>query len=226
MGKKTVRRPSPAMVVSMIALFVALSGSAVALQGRNSVDSGDIKKNAVRSTDIKSPNGVRSNDVKNETLKGVDIGVGQVASADITDQSVTGTDIENGSVGSADITDESLTPADLGANSVERSEIASAAVGADEVGDNIAPRFNTVSVAGGAAENGAAVLGETTASCLAGEDLVSGNGWWLDDANPGGGEELYISEVVVNNGGENVSVQGANDSGTARILVAQANCLI
>jgi hypothetical protein len=34
---KLVRRPSPAMVVAVIALVLALGGAAVALPGRNSV---------------------------------------------------------------------------------------------------------------------------------------------------------------------------------------------
>ncbi len=42
-------------IVSTLALFLALTGGAFALQGKNTVDSGDIKKNNVKSSDIKSP---------------------------------------------------------------------------------------------------------------------------------------------------------------------------
>jgi hypothetical protein len=87
------RRPSPAMAVAFAALLAALSGTAVALPGKNTVDSGDIKKNAVRSADIKNGaagtkdiknNDVRSGDVRNNTLTGADINestLGQVPSA-------------------------------------------------------------------------------------------------------------------------------------------------
>ncbi len=39
------RRPSPAMAVAFVALLAALSGTAIALPGTNTVDSGDIKNN-------------------------------------------------------------------------------------------------------------------------------------------------------------------------------------
>jgi len=46
------RRPSPALVVSMIALGVALAGTAGALPGKNSVRSNDIAKGAVRAKNL------------------------------------------------------------------------------------------------------------------------------------------------------------------------------
>lgn len=49
---KLVRRPSPAMVVAVIALVLGLGGAAVALPGRNSVRSNDIKRHNVKLSDI------------------------------------------------------------------------------------------------------------------------------------------------------------------------------
>jgi hypothetical protein len=46
-------RISPALVLSVVALFAALSGAAVALPGANTVDSGDIIDDKVKSVDIK-----------------------------------------------------------------------------------------------------------------------------------------------------------------------------
>lgn len=54
--------PSPAMVVAVIALVAALAGSAVALQGENSVKSNDIAPDAVKGKDIAS-NAVKSRHV-------------------------------------------------------------------------------------------------------------------------------------------------------------------
>jgi len=62
MHPKPKRAPAPALIVAIIALVAALTGSAVALPGKNSVQSNDIKKNAIR-----------SKHVKNDSLKGVDI---------------------------------------------------------------------------------------------------------------------------------------------------------
>ena len=58
-------RPTPSFVVSCISLFVALSGTAVALQGQNSVKSDDIAKGAVH-----------TGDVADHTLKNVDFAPG------------------------------------------------------------------------------------------------------------------------------------------------------
>jgi hypothetical protein len=55
-------RISPALVLSVVALFAALSGAAVALPGSNTVDSGDIKDNKVKSVDIED-GGVRAADL-------------------------------------------------------------------------------------------------------------------------------------------------------------------
>lgn len=53
MKKERSRRlPSPALVVAIVALVAALGGSAVALQGKNSVKSNDIAPSAVKGKDI------------------------------------------------------------------------------------------------------------------------------------------------------------------------------
>jgi hypothetical protein len=52
MGGLRMRRPSPALVVAVIALVAALGGAAVALPGRNSVTSNDIKRHNVKLSDI------------------------------------------------------------------------------------------------------------------------------------------------------------------------------
>jgi hypothetical protein len=62
------RRPSPAMAVAFIALLAALSGTAVALPGQNTVDSGDIRKGAVKRSDI-ARNAVNSSKVANNSLR-------------------------------------------------------------------------------------------------------------------------------------------------------------
>lgn len=46
-GKAGKLKPSPAMVVAVISLIVAIGGTAVALPGKRSVDSNDLRKNSV-----------------------------------------------------------------------------------------------------------------------------------------------------------------------------------
>jgi hypothetical protein len=64
--------PSPALIVALAALVLAMSGAAIALPGNNKVSSGDIKNGAVRSSDIKSRT-VKGSDVQNDALKGKQI---------------------------------------------------------------------------------------------------------------------------------------------------------
>lgn len=73
----------PAMGVAFLALLIALSGTAIALPGKNKVDKNDIKKNAIAAKQIKA-GAVASSEAKNNSLKGVDINegtLGQVPSA-------------------------------------------------------------------------------------------------------------------------------------------------
>jgi hypothetical protein len=88
MNRWLSRRPSPAMAVAFIALLAALSGTAVALPGKNTVDSGDIKKGAVKTSDI----------AKN-SIRGANVGEGSLSGADVKDDSLTGADVQESSLG-------------------------------------------------------------------------------------------------------------------------------
>jgi hypothetical protein len=81
-------RPSPAMAVAFVALLAALSGTAIALPGTNSVDSGDIKNGQVKGKDV-GRNAVTGKKVKNRSLTG----------ADVRDNSLTGADINEATLG-------------------------------------------------------------------------------------------------------------------------------
>jgi hypothetical protein len=88
MRKLLAARPSPAMAVAFIALLAALSGTAIALPGTSSVDSGDVKNNSIRSKDVRN-NNLRGKDVRNSSLGG----------ADVKNDSLTGLDINESTLG-------------------------------------------------------------------------------------------------------------------------------
>ena len=69
---KKLRRPSPAMVVAMAALFVALGGGAYAgiVIPPNSVGGAQVKKNSLTWRDICC---LRHTDIQNNTIRGRDI---------------------------------------------------------------------------------------------------------------------------------------------------------
>jgi hypothetical protein len=104
-------RPSPAMVLALIALFVSLGGTAAALSGSNTVFSDDIVDNQVFSADV-----------RNDTLAGGGLGAA---------------DLGPGSVGTSEVAANSLGAGDLASNSVGTSEIAAGAVGTNDVSGSI-----------------------------------------------------------------------------------------
>ncbi|MDQ3986837.1 MAG: hypothetical protein M3280_10125 [Actinomycetota bacterium] len=63
-------RPSPALVISLLALFVALTGTATALRGKNTVFSDDIVNGQVKSSDALD-NGLTGRDIREGSLVGV-----------------------------------------------------------------------------------------------------------------------------------------------------------
>ena len=77
------RRLSPTTVIACLALFFAVAGgTAIALQGRNTVDSGDIKPKAVKTSDIAN-SAVTTRKIRNNHVRTADIGPGAVGPADV-----------------------------------------------------------------------------------------------------------------------------------------------
>jgi len=85
-------RPSPAMVIALIALFVSLGGTAAALSGSNTVFSDDIVDNQVFSADV-----------RNDTLAG-----GGLGAADLKPSSVGTSEVAANSLNGGDINESGL----------------------------------------------------------------------------------------------------------------------
>ena len=148
-------------IVGYVALFIALSGTAYAvdgeLPGQNQVGSediidgevftADIANNQIRSGDVRDDTfaggGLTGTDIADESLTGSDIGFGAVESADVADGSLSGVDIADGgvdnaelapnSVTGAEVFPSSLTGADILSNSLTGADIGSETIGADEI---------------------------------------------------------------------------------------------
>ncbi len=91
------RRPSPALVISMIALFVSLSGVSYGV-ATGFIDSREIKNNEIRSLDIRN-NEVRTRDLRNNEVRGIDIRNSTVQGRDLALNTVTGEDVNEGTLG-------------------------------------------------------------------------------------------------------------------------------
>ena len=85
------RRPSPALVISMVALFVSLSGVSYGV-ATGFIDSREIKNNELRSIDIRN-NEVRTRDLRNNEVRGIDVRNSTVQGRDIALNTVTGEDV-------------------------------------------------------------------------------------------------------------------------------------
>jgi hypothetical protein len=85
------RRPSPALVVACIALFLSLGGVSYGL-ATGSIDSREIKNNSVTSSDIRN-NSIRTFDIRNDSVRGFDIRNSTIQGRDVALNTLTGADI-------------------------------------------------------------------------------------------------------------------------------------
>ncbi len=170
------RRPSAALVISCVALFLALAGTAFALP-KLSVRSAQIVDGTVRTVDLRD-NAVSSPKIADQAITADDLGTNSVnsdeiaenavASPEVAPDSLTASDLGPASVTSSEVADQSLTSNDLGPDSVGSSEIAANSVGSSELG-TVTVRTNSQAIAKGA-------NGSVSVNCAAGEEALSGGG--------------------------------------------------
>ncbi len=181
-------RPSPATVISCLALFLALTGSAFAVGiAKNSVRSAQIVDGSVRAVDLRD-NAVNAEKIAPDSVSGEEIAENAVASPEVAPDSLTDQDLGDASVSSSEVADQSLTANDLGSNSVASSELAGVTV-----------RTSTTKVAKGA-------NGSVSVDCAPGEQVLGGGGQpghfgtETTSSRPSG--EGWLYQVVNNSGGE------------------------
>ncbi len=199
-SKTTTRRfrPSPALILSCVALFMALSGSALAV---------GIAKNSVRSAQI-ADGTVRAVDLKDAAVTAPKIAPAAIDQTKIGPEAVGATQIAANAVSSAKVADQSLSADDLGPNSVGSSEIQAGAVRSSELGP-IVTVSNSTPVAAGANAS-------VTATCPEGTTVISGG------AQPANFGVELTSTLRQGNGW---LAQAKNNSGAASSLTAFAYCL-
>jgi hypothetical protein len=208
MTKKSTFRPSPALVISCIALFIALTGSALAVGvGKNSVRSPQIVDGTIRTTDLRE-NSVAAGKVAPDAIDTTEIAENGVESSDVAPETLTVADLGPASVTSSEVADQSLTANDLGPDSVGSSELQAGAVRASELG-TIIQVSNSTGIAAGAS-NGVSV------QCPAGTTVISGG------AQPANFGVEMTSSLRSGNGW---LYQAKNNNGAASTLTVFAYCL-
>jgi hypothetical protein len=189
-------RPSPALAISCLALFLALTGSALAVGiAKNSVRSAQIVDGSVRTVDLRD-NAVTAPKIAPNSVASEEIAEDAVESPEVAPDALRAEDLGAASVASSEVVDQSLSASDLGADSVRSSELGPVTV-----------RTNSVNVAKGA-------NGSVSADCAAGEQVLggggqpghfgtemtssrpSGNGWLYQAVNNTGGEDTITAYVL------------------------------
>ena len=146
MDSFTARRPSPGLIVAMIALVIALAGTAQALPGHNKVDKNDIKKNAVRSKAIKAAavttakladGAVTTAKLADGSVTTPKLAESAVSSGKIADDAVGTAKIADAAVSTAKLADASVTSGKLAADSVNSSKVVDESINANDLGPGI-----------------------------------------------------------------------------------------
>ena len=201
-------RPSPALVIACIALFAALTGSAIAAGvGKNTVRSPQIVDGTIHTIDLRD-NSVAAGKIAPDAVDTTEIAENGVESSDVAPETLTAADLGAASVTSSEVADQSLTANDLGPDSVGSSELQAGSVRASELG-GIIQASNAVTIKAGTNET-------VTATCPAGTTVISGGGL------PGLYAVYLVGSVRSGNGWE---AYAHSTSGTDTTLTAYAYCL-
>jgi hypothetical protein len=162
-------RVSPALVISCLALFMALAGSAFA--------AGVVGKNTVRSAQIVDGT-VRTVDLHDGAVNSAKVGDNTLTAGDLAPNAAGPEEIAENAVSSSKVAPDSLTSSDLGPNSVTSSEIADNSVtSADVAPDSIrATQLGTITQRNITATIKANSTGSVSANCEPGEQIISGGG--------------------------------------------------
>jgi hypothetical protein len=91
------RRPSPALVIACVALFVSLGGVSYGV-ATGFIDSREIQNNTIRSKDVRNST-LRTQDIRNNEVRGFDIRNSSIQGRDVAFNTLTGADVEESSLG-------------------------------------------------------------------------------------------------------------------------------
>jgi hypothetical protein len=164
-----MRRPkiSSAHVISLVALFISIGGTAFAAA---TIGSSNVVNDSLKSKDLKDNKAVQSVDVVDGSLTGGDLADGTVATGDLANNAVTSTKIADGAVGTADLADNSVTSAKVVNDTLTGDDISESTLATVPLASKLANL--TVTRVEFTAANGAE--GGGTATCPTGTQAISG----------------------------------------------------
>jgi hypothetical protein len=146
-------RPSPALLVAVTALVVAMSGAAVALPGKSTVSTNDIRPGAITKKLI-AKGAVGSAQIVGKSIKGNRLKDGAVKAKQLADEAVTTKKIEDGAVTAKQIADGTITSKQVAGEGLTSKNLSDYAVIASSSGAVI--KLTATNGAGEAAARAAA----------------------------------------------------------------------
>jgi hypothetical protein len=157
-------RPSPAMVVALIALFVALGGVSYGI-ATGSIGSREIRDGTVQ-----------SRDVRNDSLSGVDVENNSLGGGDIAAGTIRGRDVAAGAIRSREISDRSIFSRDVASNSLGDREIDEPQLEVNRLGGVPSRRYirNVQNVQTATGSDPVTPKAAPPARCPAGKRLIGG----------------------------------------------------
>jgi hypothetical protein len=112
------RRPSPALVISCIALFVSMGGVSYGV-ATGFIDSREIRNNTITSRDVRN-NTLRTQDIRNNEVRGFDIRNSSIQGRDVAFNTLTGADIAESSLGEVPKATNATDATTVGGMSVQK----------------------------------------------------------------------------------------------------------
>jgi hypothetical protein len=218
-----IRRHLRTNVIGYVALFCVITvGTAGALPGRNTVNSGDIVPEAVRGGDLDG-DAVTAPKIHARAFRGKHFPDVVITARMIADSTFTSEIVrEGGKSGDYQIANDAIQSNEVSQDTLTRTDLASGSVWASELGSVvIRPGAPTeITDADGGDEDWTG--GSASASCIAGEQLLSGYGEWPDAS---GSEDRAIAEQILNPATGNVVIVGIQNGGDTKSIRAVAVCL-
>ncbi len=215
------KKPSPALVIAIIAMFVGLGGGAYA---GNKVGTNKLKKQSVTTGKL-APKSVATGKLKGQSVTTGKLADQSVATNKLSDGSVNESKLAEGAVTNLKIAPEAVGNLQISQSAVDgfsiqdgavsKSKLADEAVGAKQLG-NIITRAEAVTILNGQTGGG-------TALCLPNEKVISGG---YNTALGQTGAMLVQENLRAPGGLNGWRVQGLNLGAGPTSLTVTAYCLV
>jgi hypothetical protein len=212
MRRPTLKRPSPGTVLGMLALIVAVVGSANASSTHIVIHRGDIAPGAVTARAI-AKGAVRTKKLAKGAVTSTKLDDGAVDAAALANEAVTSRSIKAGAVVSASLAPNAVTATALAPGSVYGGALGAVALHSTPIADLDEVEDNSVWTTSNT-EN---------ATCAAGERLLTGG---VIITNPGNRQIAIVRSLPISNSSfQGYSAQITSNSGGSAAAEVQAICL-